>query len=184
MIYTEKFPCLLRTQISQRFFRSIPSHNCIFHCYIGLYCGIKDSIIKFFLISLFNFLRIPIFILILDRCLSVFCLNFKLLPIDQLQFTHVFRYITNKLSIFIQKIISGLFFLDFNSLIAFTFILQVLLFFFHLLDDLISDLLISSFDGCRGCRILLGNRFLIGSFCNSGISFLPCRYAGRIFCKC
>ena len=62
--------------------------------------------------------------------------------------------------------------------------MQVLFFFFYLLDDLISDLLIGSFDGCCGCRILLGNRFLIGSFCNSGISFLPCRYAGRIFCEC
>ena len=161
MIYTEKFPCLCRTQISQRFFRSIPSRNCIFHCHIGLYCGIKDSIIKFFLISLFNFLRIPIFILILDRCLSVFCLNFKLLSINQLQVSHVLRYITNKLSIFIQKVISGLFFLDLSSLIGFTFILQVLLFFFHLLDDLISDLLIGSFDGCCGCRILFGNGFLI-----------------------
>ena len=136
------------------------------------------------MLRLFNFLLFTILILILNRCLSVFCLNFKLLSIDQLQFAHVLRYITNKLSIFIQKIISGLFFRDFSSLIAFTFILQVLLFFFHLLDDLISDLLIGSFDGCCGCRLLLGNRFLIGSFCNNGISFLPCRYAGRIFCKC
>ena len=127
----------------------------------GILHNTINCIKQFFVLRLFNFLLFTIFILILDRCLSVFCLNFKLLSIDQLQFSHVIRYITNKLSIFIQKIISSLFFLDFNSLIAFTFILQVLLFFFHLLDDLISDLLIGSFDGCRGCRLLFGNGFLI-----------------------
>ena len=132
-----------------------------------------------------DFLWISIFIYIRNCCITLdSSSHIKLLSVDQLQISHIFRDIANNVSAFIQKVISSLYFFDIYRLGCIAFFFQILLLVFYLLDDLISDLLIGSFDGCRGCRILLGNRFLIGSFCNGGISFLPCRYAGRIFCEC
>ena len=132
-----------------------------------------------------DFLWISIFIYIRNCCITLdSSSHIKLLSVDQLQISHIFRDIANNVSVFIQKVISSLYFFDIYRLGCIAFFFQILLLVFYLLDDLISDLLIGSFDGCCGCRILLGNRFLIGSFCNSGISFLPCRYAGRIFCEC
>ena len=132
-----------------------------------------------------DFLWISIFIYIRNCCITLdSSSHIKLLSVDQLQISHIFRDIANNVSVFIQKVISSLYFFDIYRLGCIAFFFQILLLVFYLLDDLISDLLIGSFDGCRSCRILLGNRFLIGSFCNGGISFLPCRYAGRIFCEC